>query len=437
MSMIFDILKKCRLPLLIVAAGLVLSACSNSSDEGGMMKTDDIATAQSENAGQGMDCWQGHILTTIYKVIGTTIMTQYDNLSKGSLSLMMIGFAVWAALRLLKFVSSVTESSPAEIWNELIRKAFICLFCGYLAYSSGTLLVVINAFIFPIYGAFLEFGAQLLQLSDSQVSSVTVFGETVEFSSTNFDCGVVGDSKATLEGFPDSFQVSMNCMICNLADKLRVGRQMAWTAMSMKGVIPWLSGLLVWFIFLVVGIGFVFYLVDSLFRFGMMILMLPIFIMAFAFGPTKKWTGIGFKNIMHSAVFMMMFAIVTATTLLAMVALLTEKGELFNPTDPENHFRQLSLVSLCLLLMGFLMFKSMDVSQSLTSGFIGAHIDAKFQQNLKAVLQACLHIITQGATWGLTKSGFMEKTKVGRLLGKGGAFKNKMSELAGRPVKNK
>ena len=110
---------------------------------------------------------------------------------------------------------------------------------------------------------------------------------------------------------------------------------MALVAMSMDGLLPWLTGLLVFAIFYVVGFGFVFYLVDSIFRLGMMILMLPIFIMAYAFGPTKKWTGIGFSNIMYSAAFMMAFSIIIATVLLAMISLIAdpETGGIFNPSE--------------------------------------------------------------------------------------------------------
>ena len=433
-----------KLLIILLAAMILLSGCSDETN--GSFDNDNAQTSQTpaeaaENGdpAQALDCWQGSVLNTLYDVIGGTIMTQYDKLSAGSLSIMMLAFAIWVALRLLKFVSSVTESSPAEIWNEIVRKAFICLFCAYLAYSSGTLLYVINYFLFPIYGAFLEFGSQILDLAQNEVQSVTVFGQTVEFNVTNINCGVGDDTNATMDGFPPAFQSTMSCMICTLVDKLRLGRQMALTAMSMDGILPWLTGLLVYAIFYVVGFGFVFYLVDSIFRFGMMILMLPIFIMAYAFGPTKKWTGIGFSNIMHSAAFMMAFSIIVATVLLAMISLIAdpETGGIFNPENPEVHFKQISLATLCLLLLGFLVFGSMAVSQQLTSSIIGAHIDAKFQQNLKAVGQTLLGIITGGFGWVAKKVAFNERTALGRAFNRIGTMRAAMNRIAGRPQEKK
>ena len=441
MTKTFDIKNFLKLLMILLAAAVLLSGCSKevggAFDQGdGKASVSPKNVAETGDPAKGLDCWQGHVLTILYDVIGGTIMTQYDKLSEGSLSVMMLAFAIWVALRLLKFVSSVTESSPAEVWNEIVKKAFVCLFCAYLAYSSGTLLYVINYFLLPIYGAFLEFGSQILNLAQSNVQSVEVFGEKVEFKIPNISCTVSGDTNASLEkGFPPAFQNTMNCMICTLVDRLRMGRQMALVALSMKAVLPWITGLLVWAVFYVVGFGFVFYLVDSIFRFGMMILMLPIFIMAYAFGPTKKWTGIGFSNIMHSAAFMMAFSIIIATVLLAMISLISdpETGGIFNPDNPELHFQQISIASLCLLMLGFLVFGSMAVSQQLTSSIIGAQVNAKFQQNLKAVGQAVLGIITGGFGWVAKKVAFNEKTGLGRAFNRAGALKQAMNRIAGRP----
>lgn len=445
MARVFDIRDLLKLLMIVLAAVMLLSGCSDkvkgAFDQGESSSA--ISPTQAADTGdpaQGIDCWQGHILNILYDVIGQTIMTQYDNLSAGSLSIMMLAFAIWLALRLLKFVSSVTESSPAEVWNEIIKKAFVCLFCAYLAYSSGTLLYVINYFLFPIYGAFLEFGSQILDLAQNNVRSVTVFNQQIDFQIQDISCSVQGDTNASLDaGFPPAFQNTMNCMICTLVDRLRLGRQMALVAMSMDGLLPWLTGLLVFAIFYVVGFGFVFYLVDSIFRLGMMILMLPIFIMAYAFGPTKKWTGIGFSNIMYSAAFMMAFSIIIATVLLAMISLIAdpETGGIFNPQDPETHFQQISLATLCLLLLGFLVFGSMAVSQQLTSSLIGGNIEARFQQNLKAVGQAALGVITGGFAWVARKVAFYENNPIGRALNRSAALKQAMNRIAGRPQEKK
>lgn len=427
-----DIYKLGRLLMILLAAVFLLSACSNQS-----IQATSPAEAQSaeELQSAGESCWQGKVLKTIYNTIGILIMSQFEKLTAGSMSVMMIAFAVWMAIRLLKFVSSVREDSPAQIWNEIIKKAFICVFCGSLAYSSETLLYVINTLLFPIYAAFLDFGSQILALTPNVIREVTVFGHKIDFLSNDgmqLSCAITGNVTADLTGFPSAFSDSMNCMICQVVDRMRMGRGIALISMSMFGALPFFTGLLLWIIFYVVGFGFVFYLVDSVFRFGMMILMLPIFIMAYAFGPTKKWTKIGFENIMNSAAFMMAFSIIIATVLIALTDLIDKNSNIFNPDNPQLHTHNLSVATLCLLLIGFLVFGSMGVSQQLTSSIIGGKTDAKFQQNLKATAQAVLGVITGGLGWVAKKVAFSEKTKVGRLLKSAGALRGKLDRLAGR-----
>ncbi len=425
-----DIFKLGKLLMILLAAVFLLSACSTDGD------IQAISPEESENAEElasaGESCWQGKVLKTIYNTIGILIMDQLAKLSEGSMSVMMIAFAVWMAIRLLKFVSSVREDSPAQIWNEIIQKAFICVFCGSLAYSSGTLLYVINFFLFPIYGAFLDFGSQILALSPSVSTTITVFGADLEFSGTKLNCAITGTVSADLNGFPSGFSDSMNCMICAVVDRMRIGRNIALLAMSLDGTLAFFVGLLLWLIFYVVGFGFVFYLVDSIFRFGMMILMLPIFIMAYAFGPTRKWTKVGFENIMNSAAFMMAFSIIVATVLLAMTDLIASHSNIFNPENPQFHVENLSVATLCLLLIGFLIFGSMGVSQQLTSAIIGGRSDSQFQQNLKATGQMILGVITGGMGWVAKKAAFSQKTWIGRALHNAGALKGKLDRMAGR-----
>ncbi len=446
MFMQIDIKTLGKLIVCLLAAVFLLSACSdgdarknNAFDTGGtssVSATDKAEKAASQPT-QGLDCWQGNVLKIIYDVIGDTIMKQYKNLSAGALNVMMMGFAVWLAIRILKFVSSVAEANVAEVWNEILKKAFICLFCGVMAGSTNMLLSLLNYTLFPIYGTFLEFGNEIMSVAENKISSVTVFDEKINFA-VKTTCAMVGEAKASIEGgFPSSYETSMNCMICNIVDKLRIGRKMAYVSMSMPGLLPVVTGMLVMAMFQMVIWGFVFYLVDSIFRFGMMVLMLPIFVMAYAFGPTKKWTNIAFGNIMHSAAFMMAFATIISAILLGMMTLLTdpETGKLFNPDDASSHFSQISLVTICLVLIGFLVWKSLETTQQLTTSIIGIGVESKFQQNLKAVAGALKDMFFSGIDWALKKSGFYDNTKLGRALTAGGDLKRKMSEIAGRPQK--
>ncbi|MBR2033424.1 MAG: type IV secretion system protein [Alphaproteobacteria bacterium] len=432
----FNIKNIGRMLIMLLAVVVLLSACGKSGEEkmDSPTSTEEVDKAAEVNNKKEFECWQGKVFNLVYDAIGSTVVKQYDYVSQGSMSLMMIAFAVWLALRLLKFVSSVTESSPSEMWNEIIKKAFICMVCASLASSSEMLIYTLNFFLLPIYGAFLEFGSQILELAQTEIKSIDVFGEKIHFEE-DLRCAVGANATATTESaLPSGFGNTMNCMVCALSERLKLGESMAYRATAMEGFLPVLLGLLVWAIFFVVRLLFVFYLVDSVFRFGIIILMLPIFILAYAFGPTKKWTKIGFSHMMYSAVYVMAFSILIATVLMAIANLITENGQIFNPADPDAHFQQISIATLCLLLIGCLVWKSLDVAQELASSLIGAQIEAKLQQNLKAVGSMVLSWVTGGFGSVLAKAGFYEKTKLGRFLKKGGEMKETLNKLAGRPT---
>ena len=91
-----------------------------------------------------------------------------------------------------------------------------------------------------------------------------------------------------------------------------------------------------------------------------------------------------------------------------------------------------SIALMCLLLIAFLIFGSMGVSQQLTSAIIGGKVEARFQQNLKAVGQALLGVLTGGLKYIVEKAALQENTRIGRAMKSAGALQNKLNEWAGR-----
>jgi len=439
MEKVFDIIKRGKVLIIILSALFLLSACSQNSDafkQQSPLKTEEGGAAAEQPLFE--DCFYNGILSSVYDIIGPIVMQMYAKLSAGAMSVMMMAFAVWVALRLMKFVSSVAEDSPGEIWNEMLKKAFVCLFCGLLASSPSMLLYVINHFLFPLYEAFLEFGSAVLAeaLDKDKNGDIVVLGETLTIKQFENNCKIPPSAtEANLEGFPSGFRDMMECMVCAVDNRLDIGRNVAWIVMKEGTLMGIVIGALLWLIFLIVGLGFVFYFVDSIFRFGMMILLLPILIMSYAFGPTRKWTGVGFNNIMNSAAFMMAFSIIIATTLMAITTLLNDNPGVFNPAgnsnDTAEYLKDFSIPMMCLLLLGFLIYGSLGVSQQLTSAIVGGKTSSKFQENLKAVLQTVVGVVTGGIGSAIKKAGF-ENTKLGRALNKGKAIKGRLNQLAGR-----
>ena len=249
------------------------------------------------------------------------------------------------------------------------------------------LIYAINTFIYPIYATFLKFGIAIMETSisnsDGSATSFRLYGTNVSVAGINLVCSFDKSGLITKDGFPQEFSDAIICMIKVLKGYLTIGGSIARELMSQSSsFIGWIAGAILFVLFLVVRIGFIFYLVDTIFQMGIIILLLPIFIMAYAFEATRKWTKIGIENIIASAGFLMCFSMIVTMVLRAMVELIANNPSLFDPSDAQKDISNIGLGFLCLLLIGFLIYGSMGVTQQITGSLVGASVDAKFQENL-------------------------------------------------------
>lgn len=432
--------------LLIITTVLFLSACAKDGDTDSVIG-ENIATSCDENDTECRQalCLGCSLLQLMYDAASEHVMSMHASLTGGAMAVMMVGFSIWLALRLLKFVSSVTETNAGEVWNEIVRKAFVCLICGLLASSSGGLMFVMNMLIFPVYRAFMELGVAILNNSLSSdtanPTTFTVFGSTLQVSDVNLHCSIEGDFRASEKtGFPPSLIEAMVCMMRMVSGYLTIGSEIAFESMRQtSAVMGTVMGIVLYAFFWVVKVGFSFYLVDMIFQMSIIILLLPLYVMSYAFGPTQSWAKKAFSNVLASSAFMMCFSVIVATVLVAMVSMLQNHPSIFNPEDLEANMRDLSIGFMCLLLIGFLVYGSMGVSQQLTSALLGAKVSANFQKNLKAAVQAIGGAILSGigalVTWGMSlapQSSIRLIRAIGEVNEKVKAYRAKIRRLAGR-----
>lgn len=386
---ISQILKKILVVILLVVS---LSACEQNGDivgdkACGTDSANDIGCVDTNDA----SCLGCSIFTLMFNAVSVNVMKLHGQLTSGAMALMMIGFSIWLVIRLLKFVSSVSESSISQVWNEIIKQAFICIFCGILASSPAMLIYAVNTFVYPIYVTFLKIGIAIMEgavtNSDGTASSFTVFGGTVNVGQVDIVCTFDKAGLITKEGFPKEFLDTVICMIRVLKEYLGIGGEIAHSLMKQKAT--WMgdvAGFFLLLFFWVVRIGFVFYLVDTIFQMGLVILLLPIFIMAYAFQKTRGWTNKAFTNLLNSAAFLMCFSIIVTLVLRAMVEMISKNQNVFNPENGEYEVANLGIGYLCLLLIGFLIYQSMSVTQQITGSLIGGGGKNNFKDNLVKAL---------------------------------------------------
>jgi hypothetical protein len=422
------------------------------------------------------DCWQKAVLGGLYDLAGKATFVMYEKICTGALPFMMVAFAIWLAMRLMAHLSSFTEENPNEVWNEVLQKLFLCFACGLIANSTDTMLWVLNAVVFPVYTALLELGSAMLTSTGKDAGALAMFGEDIPGWGDNVGSTMIckaGDltsanaMKAGSAGFPSAPKEMMSCLVCGVNTKLSVGFPIALKVMrGGEGVgnslMMILVGLIVYCSFLFVKLGFVFSLVDSIFKMAMILVIYPILIVGFPFKKTRKWVGRGFLQILTSAGFMMFVAVLMTLAILAFQTLISAKPCLFGnqalcekllASDPEviayngckadkekkltgaaldaelqecktlhragaaktlikeqDAFEGMSVTIVVLLLSCFLLLNTVKIAKDLTGSLIGEGVSDAFQKKLETVGKLAVDWITGGAV-GLAK----------KLMAKGGS----------------
>ena len=374
--------------LFIIPAVVLLFACSATDDKSTAVNQ---TTDSVEEEARQRECWQAAVIRALYNTAGRVAMNMYGHLTKGAMALMMVAFALWLAFRIMKHVSSFTEESPAEVWTEVMKKFFICFACGWLATSTTGVLWVLNSIVFPVYNAFLELAAEMLRYfgkPDAAGSETFHYSNRMLFipftgeveAKYQGTCAVSHMDPATMDSFPQAPLQMMECLACAVNERLNFGYKLGWVIITQRGFMALICGLIMMLLFTFIKLGFVFYLVDSIFRFAVMVMLMPILIMAYAFKKTQEWTITGFKTILNSAAFMLCIAVVILIAMAAIQQILLDNREIF-----ENRLRILELADfskpmLMLMLVGFLLVESMGIAQSIADDLVGGGGKANFQK---------------------------------------------------------
>ncbi len=449
----FDITKILRVVAMFSLVFMLFACGGNDEVTTAVNDTDGKPVSEEDMEANAKDCWQAAVVGTIYETTGKLTMSMYTRLTEGAMALMMVAFALWLCFRMMKHVSSFTEESPAEVWTEVSRKFFICFACGLLASSTEGVLFVLNSIIFPLYNAFLELGSAMIQNVSGQGSSfhynayvpgsiATAVHPALGFIyipfkgevSAQYDivCKAGVLSKATLDGFPGEPAKMMECLTCAINERLNFGIKLGWIVMLQKGVMAFFCGLILVAVFLFVKLGFAFYLVDAIFRFAMMVMIMPILIMAYAFKPTRKWTQVGFMTILNSAAFMMCIAIVMIMIFAATQQVLIEQKEVL---EDKGSFADFSVPFIMLLLIAFLTVGSLGVARQIADKLIGGGGQANVQKQFAKAVAGIGKAVLTWVTGGIGRIALENSAKLRKMKAGADALKVKMNSWAGRSGK--
>jgi len=376
---------------------LLLSACHEIIDPSG----------SDANYSSQANCWQTKIAHSVTKMVDSLYSTGTAEATKAGAAVILVGFAVWMAFKLLKVLASFKEENVGEVWNEIFQKLFVCAFCAYFVTAGDKVAEAMNTFVIPLYQQILDLGIQMLSLRNDSLGEI----ELGAFGKINFAHGVVSCPAVQVKvgALQDSVQPLSDCMICNINTRLNTGIKIGIGLITIPGFGPTLVGLLMMLLFTAAKFCFVLYVVDSLFRVNFAAFFLPLLIAGVPFSYTRKWSKHGLLMFLNSAGCMLFIGLLIGMAVGSLETIfynLSKAGDL----DPKEAEGVASTMLLSMVLISLLLINIPAQGVKLANTFIGGGQGMVFAQkvskfiinSIKKVGAAALSFVTQGITRGIT-----------------------------------
>ncbi|HCU58812.1 MAG TPA: hypothetical protein DIC64_02400, partial [Alphaproteobacteria bacterium] len=223
------------------------------------------------------------------------------------------------------------------------------------------------------------------------------------YSNKNLVCKAPELQPVTLgsgQAFPDGPSEMMQCLACATSDRMQIGFKLSTFLMTMKSLSSGLCGLILYAVFGIVKVAFVFYMIDSIFRMNIMIILLPCFVLAYPFKFSRKWVKIGFESVLNSAAILTFIAVLIAMSLLAMQYILFDNADLFSKRE---HFTEFGVMPLSLILIAFLVLKSCTIAVALADSIVGGAGNTNFQKRVAKFAAWMAKKVFSAVTGGLGK----------------------------------
>lgn len=338
---------------------------------------------------------------TIFNAAQTMATNSYAVLATSISYVMILGFAIYIAFLVLKYVSAFTKQDAPKFTNEIFIQAFKVMF-AYILLSNAS--YIYNLAVGPILSAGMEFGSAVLFENGSGY---------VEWCSNELNLNTQAGKMNINDGvLPPYLYVKLDCFIRSVQAEIATAQSIGSTLMcvarnagasSINLVVTkienaiwdfsmFFQGLIIWGFSLLIALAFAFYLIDATVRVGILGALMPFLIACWPFKMTSGYTKQGWTMFLNTFfTYAMMGLVVSVNIQLILMSLTGGKGggSALQKAIDGNKITELQalldigfsgfLVLLACCLFGF---KLTAQAAALASTFAGGGGDAKIGSSL-------------------------------------------------------
>lgn len=330
-----------------------------------------------KNAIQKKDCWPCDITALVINAIQKMAVASYSVINEAALALLGGIFLVWLAITVLIFFGKFGFSRFSEFFTAVLNQAILVLIIAAILHAPlvNFYRIVISPFITYTAGlaiSFSDIGTDSIGQNSSVLTSAVKFLGIRETRCSYCTDMAKSSDIITTGQFMDSQSINgVLCLVCTVyrqvAPMISLGQTMscyataipktmgglpAFSAISLFSVpnlslltIGWL--LVIMFTLLMFIIGF--YVMSVMMKLGFVLILTPLFLVAFAFKFSRNYAKQAWILVVHSMLTLVAIAIAVSLLLIGFNALLPKAT-----------------------LMGFVQMIISDNPQTIAGNFSGA-----------------------------------------------------------------
>ena len=279
-----------EMPTAKVSLGKASRTSTSSNYTGGSDSDVRYEVDKECNISSYRDSFQTCIFCDIFEVLFNTASVvakkSYNALADGVITLVCVGFALWLALTVMQFISSMEQKNPSILVKTILNKAFVVLIVVMILRLDSV--------------EFFRLALEPLFNTGFKLAQLVMEGADGSKCSGGYNILLPQDGG----GLPSSMGVSIVCTIETIQDKLldimALGSTSICIAVHKEAyfgipIFPHLGYLIVgvclWLAAIMLMVIYPFLLIDSVLQLCVSTALLPAAIGAYAFKATQKYVG--------------------------------------------------------------------------------------------------------------------------------------------------
>lgn len=258
---------------------------------------------------------------TVSKVGDNAISSYANSVAK----VVIVGFAIWLAIQILSFVSSIETRDLKDLLQSILTKGFVILISVFIIKTG--IANFLDTFVVPIYST----GHRMAQSLFETDADANLIKNIREKAAT-----IILDKKSVPSGLPQDMGITILQTMTQMENQILKYKALGSGFLCQSWVDKWfifpkirylLIGIVLWATAIVLMAAIPFLLIDSVFQLGIATALMPVAVGSFAFKSTRQYSKKVWDTLLNS-MFTFLFVCIIVMILLTMLQQLAGGGQI-------------------------------------------------------------------------------------------------------------